>query len=756
MAVLSSPSDDLVVVLDTDADLAALPSTERAPIAPPLLARLVAFAQARLAAGVGVDRLRVLGLDLPHLLADADAGIIPADYRSALATADVATIGTCDLGNVLVLPATDATGTVVDLVGIDLDDGHVRWASLHEEPRGLLLPRIASTAPAVLIVDGWASLLRCARVGHRRVLWLRSPAEAAANAPRLRQAGVVRATLVGMDDAQVAAFTAALAGIAVDVIASVDPEPASISAPISAPVALRRVSFDRDARRAVFAADDLAVVVDLPAGPVAPAEVLLRRDQLQHRDRFRLSEQAACNRYARAAARRFACPVARISAILVALPEALAALVEADDAPPVSTLAEDAAAAADAETTLAAGDLIDRFDADLTALGWIGDPQSKLLALLTLAGRNLADPPWLHLRGERTATTPILAKLAACIPPERCIATPGGVLPLRGDVDLRNGVFVLDDARRLRPDDATALRLLNAHGNVSLTGSGRDAAGRLAGRSRSVRGPVTVIAASEGDAPLDDLAVVAVLDDSPAQTARIQAAAQEARRHGANQRQYQRIAARWQAILRRIAPAAVVVPCADRICFPATQPRHRQEHALFLALVDASALLHQRQRLRDGGAVVATEADVAIAIRAAAGILGVTRDGLSPRAAAVLAAIRAAGLTSATTPELAALLPQMPRRSLRDGLDELLRLDLLASEGGGQGRRPRSYNLLPGGATAPTDAAIRLQSPDSAAALLADNGGSAIRQYMSGQVIGLNDIGGVADGVRGSRVSYGT
>lgn len=269
-----------------------------------------------------------------------------------------------------------------------------------------------------------------------------------------------------------------------------------------------------------------------------------------------------------------------------------------------------------------------------------------------------------------------------------------------------------------------------------------------------MRGPVTVIAASEGEAPLDDLAVVAVLDDSPAQTARIQAAAQEARRHSADQRRHQRIAARWQAILRRIAPAAVVVPCADRICFPATQPRHRQEHALFLALVDASALLHQRQRLRDGGAVVATEADVAI--RAAQGILGVTRDGLSPRAAAVLAAIRAAGLTSATTPELAALLPQMPRRSLRDGLDELLRLDLLTSEGGGQGRRPRSYHLLPGGATAPTDVAIRLQSPDSAAALLADNGGSAIRQYMSGQVIGLNDIGGVADGVRGSCVSYGT
>lgn len=449
----ANADDDLpLVVFEREADVLVLPGIAAEPsrlnLAEPLLARLVAFARSRLAAGLAAADLLRLGIAQPDLIHDADAGVLPADYRDALPTADRHTVADLDLGNVLLLPATDAVGAVVDAVGIDLGDGRVRWTSLHAAPRGLLLARVATTSPAVHVVASWADLLGCARAGHRRALWLRSADEAVEHAPRLRAAGVERVTLV----ADAATFAAGLtaAGIAVDLVASVEPEPVAPAAPIVAPTILRRVSFDRDARRAVFAADDLAVVVDLPAAPAAPVEVLLRRDQLQHRDRFRLSEQAACERYTRAAARRFACPVARISAILAALPEALAELVEADDAPPVSTLAEDAAAAAEAEVALAAGDLIDRFDADLTALGWVGDPQPKLLALLTLAGRNLADPPWLHLRGERSATTPILAKLAACIPPERCIATPGGVLPLRGDVDLRNGVFVLDDARRLR------------------------------------------------------------------------------------------------------------------------------------------------------------------------------------------------------------------------------------------------------------------------------------------------------------------
>lgn len=699
----------------------------RCPAARPavsFLPRLIAFAQARRAAGLAAADLLRLGLALPDLLHDADAGILPADYADALPTADRAALADVDLGNVLLLPATDAAGAVVDAVGIDLGDGRVRWASLHDAPRGLLLARVAATSPAVHVVATWSDLLRCARAGHRRTLWLRSADEVAAQAPRLHVAGVERATLVG-DAAGYAAGLSA-AGIAVEVVASIDPEPVVVAAPTTPPAVLRRVSWDRDARRAVFAADDLAVVVDLPATPDAPAEVLLRREQVQHRDRFRLSEPAACDRYARAAARRFACPVVRISAILAALPAALAELAEADDVVVATPSVEDAQAAADAEAALAAGDLVDRFDADQTALGWIGDPQAKLLALLTLAGRVAADPPWLCLRGEPTATLPILGRLAACIPAERHITTPGGVLPLRGDVDLRQGALVVDDARRLRAEEVTALRLLHAHGSVALNGPGRDAAGRMAGSPRSVRGPVAVLAASAAATPLDDLAVVVTLDDSPAQTAAVLAATQAARRQAVDPRHHACIAARWQAILRRLAPAAVVVPCADRIRFPATQPRHRHEHALFLALVDASALLHQWQRLRDGGAVVATEADVAIAIRAAQGVLGITRDGLSPRAAAVLAAIRSAGLTSATTPELAALLPQVPRRSLHHALDELVRFDLLSANEPGRGRSPRRYHLVPtGGSTASVDSnPIRLLTPDEA--VLARNGNAAI------------------------------
>lgn len=68
----------------------------------------------------------------------------------------------------------------------------------------------------------------------------------------------------------------------------------------------------------------------------------------------------------------------------------------------------------------------------------------------------------------------------------------------------------------------------------------------------------------------------------------------------------------WRAVVEMLEPADVVIPWAERLAegFPTGAVRARRDFPRVLALVEASALLHQRQRPRDdAGRVVATADD---------------------------------------------------------------------------------------------------------------------------------------------------
>src|SRR5262249_40903010 len=142
--------------------------------------------------------------------------------------------------------------------------------------------------------------------------------------------------------------------------------------------------------------------------------------------------------------------------------------------------------------------------------------------------------------------------------------------------------------------------------------------------------------------------------------------------------------------------------------------RHRREQERFLNLIEASALLHQHQRLKSKNAsgeafIVADTKDFEIAAGLAADSIGRAGDELSTTARSLLALIRATNTDGMTMDDLKALRPDWTRYRFRMGLDELLKLEILTSPRGGRGRA-REYQLQGKEAEAPSVQSVRLLS----------------------------------------------
>jgi hypothetical protein len=76
----------------------------------------------------------------------------------------------------------------------------------------------------------------------------------------------------------------------------------------------------------------------------------------------------------------------------------------------------------------------------------------------------------------------------------------------------------------------------------------------------------------------------------------------------------------WNA-QRLLETLPVVIPFADTLTFPSAWLRTRRDYARFLNLIEVSAFLHQHQRERRSGAIVAALADYATAYALAGEVL---------------------------------------------------------------------------------------------------------------------------------------
>jgi hypothetical protein len=694
------------------------------PLDPRLPQQLHAYAERQVATKAGQAALAALDLDLPATLRAYRVGFLPTNYHQALTQEQRRMVVGTSLGGGIVLPAFDARGAVVDLLGVrPCREGHVS-PTLWEAPRGVCAPVLATACEHVVVttVPRWVGRLFRA---YGPTVLVRDAAQAGADATRLAAGGVryaeVRCRVQAEGNSVAAALNAA--GITVRVVtddvlrrtgvsgrpgaggkaeaavvesAAVTP-PADPVAPCAVPAApdevaapqpqaapaLTLVRHDAQAEEAIFRAGQAVYTAQIPWHGRTTVAVTLAVGAAIHRDRFDLAVAPQRLRFAAAASHRVKLPPADLARDLESLLPALLRLVEAKPDEPVAP-ATSVPGMSDTErdealTLLRDRALVDRILADLDALGAVGEPEAALVVLLAALSRFGEEPVWACLTASATGERfPLLGILAAITPPDHLLhvsrLTDNALF--HGDRDaLAHKLLLLDDVGGISPAAVAALKVLQARGVLTGTQVQRDA---VRGRMRTIqveaRGPLALVTAATGGVPraLAQQVVEVAVDESPTQAERLCAARQRPPIAAA------RIVARLVNAQRLLKPLPVRLPADTAI--PVVISRHRALHAPFFGLVAAATLLHQHQRPVLEGALIATAADVALASRAVVPLVGQVVEGLGVRARAALTAVGRLGAPTCTIADVVAVMPGWSAMTVRRAVDDLVAAGCLTPE----------------------------------------------------------------------------
>ena len=261
----------------------------------------------------------------------------------------------------------------------------------------------------------------------------------------------------------------------------------------------------------------------------------------------------------------------------------------------------------------------------------------------------------------------------AFVPPEgriRYSAMTGQSLYYMGREDLRHKILAVAEEAGVA-QASYALKLLQSDGGLRIAATGKHSGtGRQQTESYEVEGPVMMLlttTAEHPDAELQSRCLVLRVNESPEQTAAIQERQRAAYLHPLTTCHAPRdeLIQLHQNAQRLLKPLPVVIPCARELRFRDDQTRMRRDHAKYLSLIAASALLHQYQRPRrqleseeEGEYVEATSEDVQLANTLLCEVLGQSLDTLLPQTRQLLILLDA-WITRRAGQQ------QQPRQSLR-------------------------------------------------------------------------------------------
>jgi hypothetical protein len=278
--------------------------------------------------------------------------------------------------------------------------------------------------------------------------------------------------------------------------------------------------------------------------------------------------------------------------------------------------------------------LLDRITADLGALGVVGEQTNLLVAYLATISRKAERPFGVVIQSSSAAGKSTLADAVCSLVPAEDLASfsalTGQALYYVSGQSLAHKVLAVAEEQGASPA-SYALKLLLTEGRLSIGSTGKDpATGRLRTTGYQVAGPVALVlttTATDIDPELANRVIVLGVDEEPSQTRAIHVAQRRAvTLDGLVARlQRDRLLTVHRNAQRLLDTLPVVIPNAEQLEFPAHAVRHRRDHQKLLALITASALLHQHQRTRgtvtiDGEPVVyleAAPADVDLALHLA-------------------------------------------------------------------------------------------------------------------------------------------
>lgn len=293
---------------------------------------------------------------------------------------------------------------------------------------------------------------------------------------------------------------------------------------------------------------------------------------------------------------------------------------------------------ADAVRLLEDPALIEKIEADIEAVGVAGEHDLRLTLYLIGTSRLLPRPLAAIVQGQSSSgkSYPI-EKVVGLFPPEAVVfatqMTPQALFHARPG-SLSHRWVVAGERSRLENDDKAeatrALREMLSAGRLT-----KMMPCKVDGEIQTVTidqpGPIAFVESTTSARVFEEDAnrcIMLSTDERRSQTMRVM------RLHamiasGNVQAQGPRVAARHHAVQRLLERRSIVIPFAERLAEAfevfADRVECRRAYPMLLALVQASTLLHQRQRTTDqDGRLIAEPADYAVAARLLSGSLART------------------------------------------------------------------------------------------------------------------------------------
>lgn len=289
-------------------------------------------------------------------------------------------------------------------------------------------------------------------------------------------------------------------------------------------------------------------------------------------------------------------------------------------------------------------DLIARIIRDLDQCGMVGEPFNKLAAYLAVVSRKLKSPLAILVQSSSSAgKSTLVDAILNLVPEEDCLRLSNlssQSLYYLDSQSLQHKTLAISEDHGLA-EAAYALKLLQSEGQLTHATVAKGADGRLATQLYTVRGPIQLMLTStrhEIDEELHNRCLILSVDESREQTRAIQERQRVGQtKQGFLQRQavsdLQALHRNAQRLLR---PLRVYNPLVESMEFSFERTRNRRDHAKYLTLIQAVALLHQHQRAiiteEDGTeSIEVTQSDIDLATRLMEKLLSQSQSEMSPQ-----------------------------------------------------------------------------------------------------------------------------
>lgn len=289
-------------------------------------------------------------------------------------------------------------------------------------------------------------------------------------------------------------------------------------------------------------------------------------------------------------------------------------------------------------------DLIARIIRDLDQCGMVGEPFNKLAAYLAVVSRKLKSPLAILVQSSSSAgKSTLVDAILNLVPEEDCLRLSNlssQSLYYLDSQSLQHKTLAISEDHGLA-EAAYALKLLQSEGQLTHATVAKGADGRLATQLYTVRGPIQLMLTStrhEIDEELHNRCLILSVDESREQTRAIQERQRVGQtKQGFLQRQavgdLQALHRNAQRLLR---PLRVYNPLVESMEFSFERTRNRRDHAKYLTLIQAVALLHQHQRTivteEDGTeSIEVNQSDIDLATRLMEKLLSQSQSEMSPQ-----------------------------------------------------------------------------------------------------------------------------